>query len=246
MKKIMFVLLSVVVLGLLVSCTDSNDEDHGFPVTYEEMIEDYDNFISITEISDERTLLAVEWTAFTEPVDYELVLGGLEITDIEWVVEDSQGNRNGEDEWISMTFVDKDLLEIVDQTFQFDVSLNGKNYQGELMLTPELTCESWIEFIFVEDLEVNWQAAYEPQLYNLNLYHNWFGDLGYGNRQYDYQLSGEATGYTLEHSIYEVEENHNYETLEARIKAVNYYSKDEFLIYSLTFKEIHYDNMVGR
>ncbi|MCF7913488.1 MAG: hypothetical protein K9M99_13260 [Candidatus Cloacimonetes bacterium] len=246
MKKIILILLGVVLLILLTSCTVSSNENSGFPLNNTDMKEDYDHFISITEIPGERILLGVEWTAFIEPFDYELSLGGLEITDIVWVVCDNQGNRNGEDEWYSITYIDKDLLEIVDQTFQFEATFNGKNYQSELRLTPELTCESVVEFWFEEDLEISWEAAYEPQLYNLYLYHHWFGELGYGNNLYDYQLSGDVTGYTLKHSLYYVEEANGYEALDASLQAINYYSKKEFLIYTCTEKEITYDNMVDK
>ncbi len=240
MKKIIFVLSGVVLLALLTSCTVSDKENSGFPLTYEEMVEDYNYFISVAEPFDDRVLLEVTWETLIEPVDYQLVLGGEEIDPVNWeYVEEKEL-------WSSSNYINKDSLEIDDNSLHFEVSFNGNSYQGVLTLTPELTCESLVEFLFEEDLEICWDAAYEPQLYNLNLYHHWFGSLGWGSNQYDYQLSGDVASYTLKHSLYLVEEANGYEALDAHIKAINYYSKNDFLIYSYTEKEITYDNMLGK
>lgn len=244
MKKLILLVLGV--FFLLTSCSDNDNDDHGFPITFEEMNKDYDYFISVEEMFEVRNVIEVVWTAYIEPVDYELSLGGFEIMDIEWVAGDNQGNGREEVEWYSIIHIEKDLIEIIYQSIQFVVAFNGKNHQGELILNPEISCESVIQFQFDEDIVISWAALDEPQLYNLNLYHYWIGDLGYESDQFNYQLSGSATSYTLEYSLYSGHSNGDYESLLAFIYAVNYYRENRFLIYSVTNKIVTYDNMVGK
>jgi hypothetical protein len=223
---------------LITSCSESDNDFSGFPLTYEEMVENYDYFISVGEYFDNKTGIEVDWTANVEPIDYELRLGGMDLLNITWVYDEE------EEIWRSNIYIDKDSLDIDNHSFDFGVIFNGNHHVGILNFTPEITCESLVEFNFVEDLEICWEAAYEPQLYNLNLDHNWMGDMGFENRQYNYQLSGNTTSYIFESSLFSG--ICNYEAVHVYIKAVNYYQDNSFMIYSFTKKLVTYDNFMGR
>ena len=239
MKKAVIIALGVFILSLC-SCTVKTEYYQGFPLAHEEIIENFDYFISILEEFGDSNAFVIDWVAKVEPVEYSLSLGGLEISDLSWVYKEEDCL------WLFTGYIDESLLDIEDHLIHFDVGFNGNVHQGVLRLSPEIICESVVEFHFNADLDICWEADYEPQLFNLSLDHGWLGYEGNELVHYNYQLSDDASSYHLDQSYFTLNTVGGFECLLAEIKAVNYYQEKKFMIYSYTENNIFYDNFLDR
>ena len=239
MKKVIIIVLGVFILSIL-SCTDKADDDTGFPLTKEEMIETYDYFISVFEDFEDRNVIEIEWISRMEPIEYSINLGGAEITDLSWIYYEVECR------WHLFSSIDKSLITIESEALHFEVGFNGNDHEGELPLSPEISCESLVEFYFNTDLDIFWQADYKPQLYNLSIDQSWLGENDYEFAHYDYQLSGSAISYHLDQSYFSNHTAGGFELLLAEIKAISYYQENKFMIYSITKNAVLFDNFVNK
>ena len=238
MKKLLFFILSAILLFTLMSCAkDDNgegDSEFGFPTIPQDGDFEWSDFGFKQGIFFYTSFfVGIDLLSYEEPETWGFRLNGEQI-EIEW---DEYKERREDDEWWAI--VDgEDLPEEVDltsgSTISYYLQVNNTISSGELTI-PYQVYVDWDDFDFDEDFEFDWEIQQNPDLHLVFMDFECEIDDEEYNVYRIWQLPGSQREYVIPKSYYQEYENCDYYWFCVALYAINFMNTGDCIAISETF-----------